>query len=62
MSIGVWQSIATVLAMIAFAGVSWWAYNPRNRKRFEDDARIAIDTDPQHQTPDRTPPSREKQP
>ncbi len=61
MSVVVWQSIATVLAMLAFAGVTWWAYNPKNRQRFEDDARIVIDTDPQHQTPNRTPSSRENQ-
>ncbi|MEC7121088.1 MAG: cbb3-type cytochrome c oxidase subunit 3 [Pseudomonadota bacterium] len=40
------QVIATVLAFVAFIGVCWWAYSPANRKRFEQDADIAIQTDP----------------
>lgn len=40
------HSIATVAAVIAFAAVCWWAYRPANRQRFEDDARLVLDTDP----------------
>jgi cytochrome c oxidase cbb3-type subunit 4 len=46
MSLSFWHSVATILAMIAFFGVCWWAYSPANRKRFDDDAKIAIITDP----------------
>lgn len=46
MNYGLWHSIATVLAVIAFAGVCWWAYSPRNRQRFEQDAKLALETDP----------------
>jgi cytochrome c oxidase cbb3-type subunit 4 len=45
MSLSFWHSVATVIAMVAFFGVCWWAYSPANRKRFEDDADIAIQTD-----------------
>ncbi|MEK6200395.1 MAG: cbb3-type cytochrome c oxidase subunit 3, partial [Psychrobacter sp.] len=24
-------------------GVAWWAYSPKNKKRFEEDAQLALD-------------------
>lgn len=46
MNYAVLHSIATVAAMIAFAAVCWWAYRPGNRQRFEEDARLPLETDP----------------
>ena len=43
MGIGELQTIATVAAFIAFIGVAWWAYSPTNKKRFEEDAQLALD-------------------
>lgn len=43
MSISDLQVFATVGAFIAFIGVAWWAYSPKNKKRFEDDAQLALD-------------------
>ena len=43
MTIGELQTIATVSAFIAFVGVAWWAYSPKNKKRFEEDAQLALD-------------------
>ena len=43
MGIGELQTIATVSAFIAFVGVAWWAYSPKNKKRFEEDAQLALD-------------------
>ncbi|WP_299186273.1 cbb3-type cytochrome c oxidase subunit 3 [uncultured Psychrobacter sp.] len=43
MGIGELQTIATVSAFIAFLGVAWWAYSPKNKKRFEEDAQLALD-------------------
>lgn len=40
---GVLHSIATVLAFFAFIGIAWWAYSPKNKKRFEEDAQLALD-------------------
>ncbi len=55
------QAIATVAAFAAFIGVCWWAYAPANRKRFEQDADIAIQTDPFKSKDDLSDPtSREK--
>ncbi|MDO5769049.1 MAG: cbb3-type cytochrome c oxidase subunit 3 [Psychrobacter sp.] len=43
MSIVDLQIIATVAAFIAFVSVAWWAYSPKNKKRFEEDAQLALD-------------------
>lgn len=43
MNWGVLHSIATVVAFFAFIGVAWWAYSPKNKKRFEEDAQLALD-------------------
>lgn len=45
MNWGVLHSIATVAAFIAFIGIAWWAYSPKNKKRFEEDAQLALDSD-----------------
>jgi cytochrome c oxidase cbb3-type subunit 4 len=46
MDYGTWHSVATVAAVLAFAGVVWWAYTPANRKRFEDIGRLPLENDP----------------
>ncbi|WP_131667501.1 cbb3-type cytochrome oxidase subunit 3 [Psychrobacter pygoscelis] len=43
MSIVDLQIFATVAAFIAFVSVAWWAYSPKNKKRFEEDAQLALD-------------------
>ncbi|AWT49479.1 CcoQ/FixQ family Cbb3-type cytochrome c oxidase assembly chaperone [Psychrobacter sp. YP14] len=43
MSISDLQIIATVTAFIAFISIAWWAYSPNNKKRFEEDAQLALD-------------------
>lgn len=35
-------SIWTVWAVLIFAGILFWALRPKNRKRFEKDARIPL--------------------
>ncbi len=32
------RGIIAAVTMFAFFGVAWWAYRPRNRDRFEEDA------------------------
>jgi cytochrome c oxidase cbb3-type subunit IV len=34
------RSLWVVWLMILFAGVVFWAFRPKNKKRFEDDAKI----------------------
>lgn len=43
MNWGVLHSIATVAAFVVFIGIAWWAYSPKNKKRFEEDAQLALD-------------------
>ncbi|MFN7277802.1 MAG: cbb3-type cytochrome oxidase subunit 3 [Betaproteobacteria bacterium] len=35
----------TVVMFLVFVGIVWWAYGPARRRRFEEDARIALDDD-----------------
>lgn len=39
----------TFSAIFAFAGICWWAYTPANKQRFEQDAQLALDSDPLYQ-------------
>jgi cytochrome c oxidase cbb3-type subunit 4 len=32
------HGLITLVAMLAFLGVVWWAYRSANRRRFEEDA------------------------
>lgn len=34
------QSLSVVLVALAFAGVCWWAFSPRRKKRFEEAANL----------------------
>ncbi len=45
MSLSLWHSIATIVAMAAFFAVCWWAYSPKNRQRFEEDAKLVFNDD-----------------
>ncbi len=39
------RSFVTVFLFLAFLGICWWAYNPRNRSRFEDDGMLVFEDD-----------------
>lgn len=34
------HSVITVIAIFAFGWVCWWAFHPKRRKRFQEDALI----------------------
>lgn len=38
-------SIWTVWAVLVFAGIAFWAWRPRNKRRFEKDSRIPLNDD-----------------
>jgi cytochrome c oxidase cbb3-type subunit 4 len=40
---------STILVMIAFIGVCWWAYAPSRKKRFSDDANLPFADEQKHQ-------------
>ncbi|WP_020694277.1 cbb3-type cytochrome oxidase subunit 3 [Reyranella massiliensis] len=35
-------SIWTIWAIVVFAGIAFWAWRPKNRRRFEKDSRIPL--------------------
>ena len=37
--------LVTVISVIAFLGIAYWAFRPKNKKRFEQDAQIPFDSD-----------------
>ena len=41
------RGLATVLCMIGFFAVVWWAYGPSRRKHFEEAGRLPFDDDDQ---------------
>lgn len=47
MDINTLRGIATVLALIAFLGVCWWAFGSRRKKRFEEAAQLPFADDEQ---------------
>ena len=40
MDSGTISGIATVVFIVVFIGIVWWAYSKGNKKRFEEDAEI----------------------
>ncbi len=40
------RSILTVLSMICFAGIVWWAYSSRREKAYEEMAMLPLEDDP----------------
>lgn len=46
MNYGLYHSIGTVSAFLAFLAVCWWAYSPSNTRRFEEDGNLPLESDP----------------
>ena len=40
MNYGIMGAISTVLVTIAFFGVCYWAFSPKLKRRFEEDAKL----------------------
>ncbi|GAB2189175.1 CcoQ/FixQ family Cbb3-type cytochrome c oxidase assembly chaperone [Sessilibacter sp. MAH1] len=45
MDINALRSISTILVMIAFAGVCWWAFSPKRKKQFEEASNLVFSDD-----------------
>ncbi|WP_018276476.1 CcoQ/FixQ family Cbb3-type cytochrome c oxidase assembly chaperone [Teredinibacter turnerae] len=41
------QGLSTIFVMIAFAGVCWWAFSPKRKKRFEEAANLPFADEPE---------------
>ncbi|MBB5213281.1 cbb3-type cytochrome oxidase subunit 3 [Microbulbifer hydrolyticus] len=40
MDIDILRQIGVVLGSIAFLAICWWAFSPKRKKRFEEDAKL----------------------
>ena len=45
MDSGTLSGIVTVVFIIVFIGIVWWAYSKRNRQDFEDASRLPFEED-----------------
>jgi cytochrome c oxidase cbb3-type subunit 4 len=43
MDINFLRSLVTVLALVSFLGIVWWAYGPSRKRRFERDALLPFE-------------------
>ena len=48
--IGVLREFWVVWLMLVFGAIVFWAYRPKNRKRFEEDAQIPLKDDKERRT------------
>jgi cytochrome c oxidase cbb3-type subunit 4 len=39
---GLLRGLITILTLLTFIGICWWAYRPGNRVRFEEDGWLAF--------------------
>lgn len=44
-TLGILRGITTLLAMLAFVGVAFWAYNRRRKEKFDEAARLPLEED-----------------
>ena len=42
---GILQGIGTILAMLAFFGICWWAFSKHKKKDFEEAAQLPFTDD-----------------
>ena len=56
--LGLLRGVITLLTLLTFIGICWWAYRPENRTRFEEDGWLAFDdeTSPLVEEPQRVDP------
>lgn len=45
MDLGMIRGFGTVILMLAFIGLCFWAYSPRQRRRFDDAAQLPFQGD-----------------
>ena len=42
---GTLRGLATLVALLAFVGVVWWAWSGRQKQKFDDAARMPLEED-----------------
>jgi cytochrome c oxidase cbb3-type subunit IV len=48
MSFGALHGLLTLLLMILFGGIVWWAFSRKNKKRFDEAANLPFADDENH--------------
>ena len=48
MSFGALHGLLTVLLMVLFGGILWWAFSRKNKKRFDEAANLPFADDDNH--------------
>jgi cytochrome c oxidase cbb3-type subunit 4 len=43
--VGTIRGVITVVTLVTFLGICWWAYRSGNRERFEEDGRLPFRED-----------------
>lgn len=51
MDMGTVRGVTTLLALLAFAAVAWWAYSKRPREMFQEAAQLPLEEDDTTETP-----------
>ncbi|OYY81470.1 MAG: cbb3-type cytochrome C oxidase subunit 3 [Hydrogenophilales bacterium 16-62-9] len=51
MDSGTLSGIVTVVFVIVFIGIVWWAFSRGNKQRFEEDGKLPFDEDDSQGTP-----------
>lgn len=46
MDINTLRGLSTVFVFLAFAGVCWWAFSPKRRKKFDEAANLPFADEP----------------
>jgi cytochrome c oxidase cbb3-type subunit 4 len=42
------RGVSTILVMVAFLGIAWWAFSPSRRKKFDDAADLPFADEEHH--------------
>lgn len=45
MDYGTYRGIYTIIMMLVFAGIVWWAYSKHSKKKFDNAAQSILDDD-----------------
>jgi len=49
MDINTLRGLSTVFVFIAFMGICWWAFGPKRKQRFEEDANLPFADESSHE-------------
>lgn len=51
MDINTLRGLSSILVLLAFVGICWWAFSPKRRKQFDEAARLPFADEPPPESP-----------